>query len=108
MINLSLTKEQFKELLLNYELGKLLKGDVVEDDSDTILKNKKLEQLLYKSGVDADIASDTDGKFQLSEKFENEVDSIYEKFIDFVLSGEYEKQMENLMKEMEEMRKNKK
>ena len=52
MIKLELTESEFESLMLKYELGKLIEGDIVEEDGESILASSDLQQKLYKSGFE--------------------------------------------------------
>ena len=107
MIKLELTKSQFKNLVLNFELGRLIYGDVVEEDREAALDNANLRKELYKAGVEggSGITKKDGDKNDLTPEIEDEIDGIYEQFIEFVESGEYAKEMEALKMQIEEMRK---
>ena len=107
MIKLELTESEYKNLLLKYELGKLVESNIIEAEVAEIHANSELDQKICKSGVDggSEVVIAKTNKYEVSESLESEVDHIYDSFVEYILSGNFAKEMEGMLKEMEEMKK---
>lgn len=110
MVKLELTESEYESLLLKYELGKLMEGEIVEEDVDSMLASSDLHQKLYKSAYEggSKVSIKNENSFKISASLEDEVDDVYGAFINYVQSGAFEKEMDNIRKEIEEMKKKEK
>ena len=80
MIKLELTQEEYLNLMLKYEIGKLVQVDVVEEDTESIVEGLKLDDKLLKAGFDGGseaVIKDEDD-YSLVSEVENSVDSMYD------------------------------
>ena len=106
-VHLELSEQEYKEVMLCYFLGDLVKDSTEQKSHAEILSQLDLHQKLSKAGYEAKLsgASLEDGIYSYSEATEDEMFAIFEKFKEYIESGESAEEDEMIRQQIAEMNK---
>ena len=92
IINIQLDEKEYRELILCYTLGNLIKDSIEEKSKSETKAQIDLHQKLYKAAYTAELkeAGFQSGFYYYGKKVEDEMLQIFDDFKDYVITGEDE------------------